>query len=131
MPRVSHVPPWRWGAPGPGAAKLLSIAGKRREFESLQQEAAIKPNIGLPLLSKKASFSPPERMNRFLLVWAHFKQSVEALPGFDLTSSCELNMPAGTMRSPGLILVPVLRALLLGCFKAHPEDAGFTGEFSV
>lgn len=81
--------------------------------------------------AKKASFLPPERMNRFLLVWPRFKPSVEALPGFDLASGCELNVPAGTIRSPGLILIPVLRASLLGCFRAHPERVGFMGKLSV
>jgi len=56
---------------------------------------------------------------------------VEALLGCDLASGCELNMPAGTIPSPGLLLIPVFRASLLGCFKAHPEHAGATGKLSV
>jgi len=70
LTHTSYLPPWQWGTPG--AAELLSITGKRREFESVQQEAAIKPNTSLPLLSKKASFSATERMNQLLLVWPHF-----------------------------------------------------------
>lgn len=61
-------------------------------------------------------------------VWKHCQAAISP-PA--VSSTC--------LQSPSIVLeldrttslIPVLKAFLLGCFKAHPECAGFMGKFSV
>lgn len=106
VPFANLPSPWQWGSPRPGAAKLLFMAGKRRKFESLQQEAAIKPNTGLPLLTSWKDEPIPAGLASFQAVWKRCQASIA--PPAVAQHACRHH------HRPRLILILVRRALLLG-----------------